>query len=151
MSVVVRNQIDGRAYVLAKGADSEIMSRLSPDSQTGALKSRVDREARRFGRLGLRTLCFAMRELSAEELATTANWLETEDVQTIQNLCEKDLTLLGCTGLEDKLQDEVAECIKDFKDAGIKVWMLTGDSGPTASSIARICGIFQNDENVSSF
>ena len=61
------------------------------------------------------------------------------------------MTLLGCTGLEDKLQDEVAECIKDFKDAGIKVWMLTGDSGPTASSIARICGIFQNDENVSSF
>ena len=34
--------------------------------------------------------------------------------------------------MEDLLQDRVQECIKDFKEAGIRVWMLTGDKGDTA-------------------
>jgi magnesium-transporting ATPase (P-type) len=40
---------------------------------------------------------------------------------------DKDIELIGVTGLEDVLQDRVAECINDFKEAQIKVWMLTGD------------------------
>lgn len=34
---------------------------------------------------------------------------------------------MGSTAVEDKLQDEVPECIADFLKADIKVWMLTGD------------------------
>ena len=45
---------------------------------------------------------------------------------------EKDYLLLGITGVEDTLQDNVIECIRDFKDAGINVWMLTGDKLETA-------------------
>lgn len=40
---------------------------------------------------------------------------------------DRDIELIGVTGLEDVLQDRVAECIRDFKEAHIKVWMLTGD------------------------
>jgi P-type E1-E2 ATPase len=47
---------------------------------------------------------------------------------------ERDLKILGCTGMEDVLQDGVIECIQDFKNnAGLKVWMLTGDKGETAT------------------
>jgi len=42
------------------------------------------------------------------------------------------LNILGITAVEDKLQDDVAECVQDFISAGIKVWMLTGDKGETA-------------------
>jgi P-type E1-E2 ATPase len=35
----------------------------------------------------------------------------------------------------------VKECIEDFRDAGIKVWMLTGDKGATAKEIAYSCGL----------
>ena len=45
---------------------------------------------------------------------------------------ESNLTLLGGTGVEDLLQDNVNKCIQDFRQAGIKVWMLTGDKGETA-------------------
>lgn len=45
---------------------------------------------------------------------------------------ESDLTLLGVSGVEDMLQDNVKECIQDFREAGIKVWMLTGDKDLTA-------------------
>lgn len=55
---------------------------------------------------------------------------------------ESDLELLGVTGLEDLLQDNVKDCIRDFKTANIKVWMLTGDKEETAHSVAIACGIF---------
>ena len=48
---------------------------------------------------------------------------------------ENDLFLLGATALEDKLQEGVPEVIEDFNNAGIKVWMLTGDKLETAENI----------------
>lgn len=47
--------------------------------------------------------------------------------------CESGLTMLGVTGVEDLLQDDVKACIVDFKSAGCKVWILTGDKGATAN------------------
>jgi P-type E1-E2 ATPase len=35
----------------------------------------------------------------------------------------------------------VSECIADFRDAGIRVWMLTGDKGATAKEIAYSCAL----------
>lgn len=62
------------------------------------------------------------------------------------------MELLGVTGVEgkfiavvkhikiDKLQDEVAETIERFKQAGMQVWMLTGDKIETACCIAVSAG-----------
>lgn len=50
---------------------------------------------------------------------------------------ERDLRLLGATGIEDKLQDGVPETIADLKRAGIKMWVATGDKLET--SIGAIC------------
>ena len=52
---------------------------------------------------------------------------------------ESDFTLLGATAVEDKLQDEVPETIKDLQTAGIKIWMLTGDKFETAENIGFSC------------
>ena len=40
---------------------------------------------------------------------------------------EKNLTLLGATVIEDRLQDLVPETLADLLKANIKVFMLTGD------------------------
>ena len=45
---------------------------------------------------------------------------------------------------EDELQDEVNETLKDFSEAGIKLWVLTGDKKDTAKSIAYSCGLFDD-------
>lgn len=37
------------------------------------------------------------------------------------------MDLIGITGVEDKLQDQVANTIEALRMGGIKVWMLTGD------------------------
>ncbi|GJJ73727.1 phospholipid-translocating ATPase [Entomortierella parvispora] len=54
---------------------------------------------------------------------------------------ERDLILLGGTGIEDRLQDGVPETIRLLKRAGIKVWMLTGDKMETAISIGVSTGL----------
>lgn len=50
-----------------------------------------------------------------------------EKVNDAYEEIEKNLKLLGATGIEDKLQDGVPECIERLAHAGIKFWILTGD------------------------
>ena len=49
---------------------------------------------------------------------------------------ERDLELLGLTGVEDKLQDDVKSTLELLRNAGVKIWMLTGDKVETATCIA---------------
>ena len=49
---------------------------------------------------------------------------------------ENEYYLLGCSAIEDELQDKVPEVIQNFIDIGIKVWVLTGDNPDTSISIA---------------
>jgi phospholipid-translocating ATPase len=49
---------------------------------------------------------------------------------------ENDLELLGVTGVEDKLQPHVKPSLELLRNAGIKIWMLTGDKVETARCVA---------------
>jgi phospholipid-transporting ATPase len=48
-------------------------------------------------------------------------------VDSVGEQVEKNLRLLGCTAIEDKLQEGVPQCIKTLAQAGIRLWVLTGD------------------------
>jgi len=57
---------------------------------------------------------------------------------------ENDYKLLGSTAVEDNLQTDVPETIKDLNKANIKVWMLTGDKEETAVNIGYSAGLLSN-------
>lgn len=61
---------------------------------------------------------------------------------------ESNLTLLGATVVEDKLQDEVPETLQALQDADIKVWMLTGDKLETAQSIGFSCQLLSEGMDI---
>jgi P-type E1-E2 ATPase len=61
----------------------------------------------------------------------------------LEEILEKEFTLIGSTAIEDKLQDNVKETIVKLRKAGIKVWMLTGDKKETAVNIGKSCGLIQ--------
>ena len=63
----------------------------------------------------------------------------------IFNLMEKDMTLLGSTAIEDQIDDNVPDAIKDFVQIGIKIWLITGDKKDTSLSIAYGCKLFSHD------
>ena len=60
-------------------------------------------------------------------------------LDAVYDRVERELTLLGATAVEDKLQDEVRETITVLKQAGIKIWMMTGDKFETAENVAISC------------
>jgi P-type E1-E2 ATPase len=55
------------------------------------------------------------------------------------------LELIGSTAIEDKLQDNVADTIQFMKEAGIKVWVLTGDKIETAINIGYSSGLLDDN------
>merc|ERR550514_1070645 len=61
------------------------------------------------------------------------------EINKLMDAIETDLTLLGATAIEDKLQDGVPAAIADLAVAGISTWMLTGDKEETAINIAHAC------------
>jgi phospholipid-translocating ATPase len=97
---------------------------------------------------GLRTLVLAYRTLDPEWFE---NWqfklkkaqlaLSGKDrlLEVVASELETDLTLLGSTGIEDRLQPHVAQTIGFIREAGIKLWVLTGDKVETAINIGYSC------------
>ena len=107
-----------------------------------------------FAREGLRTLCIAQKELKEEEyqewnkrhdLAAAAIVDREDKLETVSDEMERDLTLLGGTAIEDRLQDGVPDTIALLGDAGIKLWVLTGDKVETAINIGFSCNLLNND------
>ena len=65
-------------------------------------------------------------------------------MEAVAQELEQDFELLGATAIEDKLQDEVADTIFQLKEAGLKVWVLTGDKIETAINIGYSCKLLSN-------
>jgi len=56
--------------------------------------------------------------------------------------------LIGSTAIEDKLQEDVGEVIHDIKQAGVKLWVLTGDKIETAINIGFSCKLIDIEMEV---
>lgn len=152
MSAIIRMS-DGRIFLYCKGADSVIYSRLKRGEQT-ALRKTTAEHLELFAREGLRTLCIARKEISESDyqawnkehdIAAAAIVDRDDKLEKVSDAIERDLTLLGGTAIEDRLQDGVPDTIALLADAGIKLWVLTGDKVETAINIGFSCNLLNND------
>ncbi|XP_046430258.1 phospholipid-transporting ATPase VD isoform X1 [Neodiprion fabricii] len=153
MSIVVRHPHTREIVMYTKGADSTLMSSLNPndDESTSNLASKIRQQLHSYARQGLRTLAMARRTLTLLEFET---WLQRHNEAELATenrerrlrdsyaSLESHLTLLGATGIEDKLQTGVPEAIAALIGAGIVVWVLTGDKPETAVNIAYSARLF---------
>ncbi|CAH8875039.1 unnamed protein product [Trichobilharzia szidati] len=111
----------------------------------------VMKQVTEFATLGLRTLVMGVRLVTFEQWTQLKQQLDTargmmdgrqKELTSAYNDIESKLTLIGCTGIEDMLQDGVPDTIKALREAGIKVWVLTGDKEETAVNISYLAGHF---------
>lgn len=136
MSALIRCP-DGKIKLYCKGADTVILERL------GSNNPYVDSTCvllEEYATEGLRTLCIAYRDIPEDEYvawckiydkaATTIN-NRTDELDKAAELIETNLILLGATAIEDKLQDGVPDTIHTLAQAGVKIWVLTGDRQET--------------------
>lgn len=153
MSVVIRFP-DNSVKVLVKGADTSILTILRKDHDNDDITLATHHHLTEYSSLGLRTLVLAAKDLTNEELekwqlmyedATTSLADRSLKLRETALFVESNLRLLGATGIEDKLQEGVPETIECLRQAGIKVWVLTGDKQETAISIALSCKLLTPD------
>ncbi|KAF2970359.1 hypothetical protein GQX73_g3250 [Xylaria multiplex] len=106
----------------------------------------LDEETANMAREGLRTLVVGRKRLSLDQYqgfsrgyqdaGVSINGREAAMQRVIARFLENDLELLGVTGVEDKLQKDVKPSLELLRNAGIKIWMLTGDKVETARCVA---------------
>ena len=132
----------GRQLAITKGAPLEVLQRcgtwLSPDGLlplTDAARQEAVRANDALASRGFRVIGVALRPGGVE-----LQELEPEAL-------EDNLALVGLVGLYDPPRPEVAEAIRQCRQAGIKVTMVTGDYGLTAQAIARQIGLLDAPVN----
>ena len=152
MSSIVRTP-DGKIILFCKGADSIIYSRLKAGEQQQMRKTTAE-HLEMFAREGLRTLCVAAKEIPEDvyqqwniqhDAAAAAVENREDKLEEVADVMERELTLLGGTAIEDRLQDGVPDSIALLGNAGIKLWVLTGDKVETAINIGFSCNLLNND------
>ncbi|ORC90848.1 phospholipid-translocating P-type ATPase (flippase) [Trypanosoma theileri] len=167
MGVIVEEKSTGIIYYFVKGADDRILEmRTKPSSSPLGMGSRTRRMSwqdtlnshlETYAMQGLRTLVVAEKKIEKEELQSFLSQVKAaeltlhgrrEKLQELRSKMETGVQITGITAIEDKLQDSVKETVQDFLQAGIKVWMLTGDKVQTAEQIALSCGLYNPSNRV---
>ena len=154
MSIILKDA-NGQIIVFCKGADSSVLNNLHPSCLTDASRDVAQRSVVEYASQQYRTLCLAYREIDEatyQQFTEDYNAVQTvlgKTDEMVDKVCltiESQLWLIGITGYEDKLQDGVAETIKFLTDAGVIVWMLTGDKLETGIEIGKTCGLADGAE-----
>ena len=148
MGILLRHIASDQHLFFLKGADSVLVKVLISSEELIFAQENCENLSKE----GLRTLVLSIKTISREDYL---KWKYTFK-QASQNLnnrnenqkncidqLEKNMSLLGVTAVKDLLQEDVKICITNIRNAGIKIWMLTGDKLETAKCIAISTG-FKN-------
>ena len=106
---------------------------------------------------GCRTFVIAMRILTEDEYKVFTDCFfeaHTDEVDTklrinkVVDSLESHLTLLGGAFIEDFLPEKIEEAISNIKDAGIKIWTMTGDKVSNSYNVGLATGIINKDNEI---
>lgn len=118
-------QHDGEIIIAAKGSPEKILSICKLDEKE--LKT-AENKALEMSKQGLRVIAVGfMKPKSAEEIP--------------ESLTDCSLTFCGLIGLSDPPRESIKDDIKQCIKASVRVVMITGDNGITASAIAKKIGM----------
>ena len=144
MATVVRTGEHNRNLLYVKGAPEYMMKRSTKvrmrdhfaDIET--VKPEVDKKLAEYQSKAMRTLGFAYKELTDDEIDTI-----------FQNgkLQSEDLCFLGIVGIIDPIRDDVSDSIQDCLNAGIGIKIVTGDTPGTAKEIGRQIGLWTESDS----
>ncbi|KAI8898209.1 hypothetical protein BC833DRAFT_590681 [Globomyces pollinis-pini] len=138
------NGHDSRQFVFVKGASEIVLKCCSQYlSKSGKILPMTDDVRTYYTGVIDKFAGRALRTISGAFKATPLGQNDVDENGKIND--EADLILIGIVGIEDPLRDEVPLAVARCQKAGVVVRMVTGDSAPTARSIATGCGILSAD------
>ena len=145
MGIILKNRKHGHIIYYLKGAENVMMRFVKPDSVTT-----ISEHAENLATKGLRTLVLTEKLISQEDFdewnkeyeeAKTSMEDRQKKIAEVVAKLENNMEFLCVTGVEDLLQNDVATTIDNLRNAGMKVWMLTGDKVETATCISISAGL----------
>jgi phospholipid-transporting ATPase len=164
MSVVVENKHENKIEIIMKGADMMILQRVKKDGNGKPIGFENEdtpsyQQLNAFSKDGLRTLCVAskdLKDLNSSDECWYDGWKKRfaaaacaiDDREAMTAACgeeiEIDMDYLGITAVEDLLQEGVPDTIELLRQAGLAVWVLTGDKVETAIDIGYSCRLLDH-------
>ncbi|PAD65665.1 calcium-translocating P-type ATPase, SERCA-type [Bacillus siamensis] len=131
MMTVIAEDKEKKRFVITKGAPDVLIDRSSHMMHGGRSapfseekKAEAEAVLKELASQALRTIAIAYKPLNPGEKPTMEQ-------------AEKNLTILGLSGMIDPPRPEVRQAIKECREAGIKTVMITGDHVETAKAIAK--------------
>ncbi|WP_408954682.1 HAD-IC family P-type ATPase [Natroniella sp. ANB-PHB2] len=94
---------------------------------------KINTQIKEMGNKALRVMGFACKKLDYKP--------------TTDHMIEEGLTFIGLTGMIDPPRSKVKDAIKQCRQAGIKVIMITGDHKRTAKAIGKKLNLFDPTKN----
>ena len=152
MGIVLKNKKYGHIIFYLKGAEN-VMTKFVKKEYISFIKENAENLAVK----GLRTLVLTQKVLTQNEYdkweleyneACSSMEKRKEKMAEIVSKLENNLDFLCVTGVEDLLQDDVVSTIDSLRNAGMKVWMLTGDKVETATCISISAGIKSKNQKL---
>ena len=152
MGIILKNKKYGHIIYYLKGAEN-VMMKFVKENYIGYIKENAENLATK----GLRTLVLTQKIISEEEFdiwnkeyneALVSMKNRKENISKVISKLENNMEFLCVTGVEDLLQDEVANTIDNLRNAGMKVWMLTGDKVETATCISISAGLKSKNQKI---
>lgn len=137
--IVVKNCDDDKIYMYVKGTRQSLLELYEEDHHHDEVLD------------GYRTVFMGYKEMKKTESKrfsleyTTAKTspLNKEDrIEAVFEKYEKNLVYLGFVGLEDPVSDKTRSTVKLLKQAGIKFWVVSGDSEESTLTAAHAADIF---------
>uniref|UniRef100_A0AAR2JJX9 Phospholipid-transporting ATPase n=1 Tax=Pygocentrus nattereri TaxID=42514 RepID=A0AAR2JJX9_PYGNA len=153
MGIIVRDESTGEITFYMKGADV-VMSGIVQYNDW------LEEECGNMAREGLRVLVVAKKSLTEEQYQDfEARYVQAKlsvhdrslKVATVIESLEMEMELLCLTGVEDQLQADVRPTLEILRNAGIKVWMLTGDKLETATCTAKNAHLVTRNQDIHVF
>ncbi|CRG97939.1 cation-transporting ATPase 1, putative [Plasmodium gallinaceum] len=135
MSVIVKNVENEKHYLFCKGSPEKIkelcLKNKIPDDYDDILQ--------KYAKLGMRIISLSYKELDS---------YNHNILNITRNSLEKNLSFLGFLIFANKLKNSAYDIINNLKSSGCHCIMSTGDNILTSISVAKQCGII--NENIES-
>uniref|UniRef100_A0A8C5HNC3 Phospholipid-transporting ATPase n=1 Tax=Gouania willdenowi TaxID=441366 RepID=A0A8C5HNC3_GOUWI len=153
MGIIVRDESTGEITFYMKGADVVMAGIVQYNDW-------LEEECGNMAREGLRVLVVAKKSLTEEQYQDfETRYLQAKisvhdrslKVATVIESLEMEMELLCLTGVEDQLQTDVRPTLEILRNAGIKVWMLTGDNLETATCTAKNAHLITRNQDIHTF
>lgn len=146
MSVIVNKEGTDEYWLYTKGADTQMLAEMTLNKN---FFSTVNSHLYNFAIEALRTLVFAKKRLTLEkvkeyqsrfdDISSSISESRDQDLTDLFKEIESGFEYVGCSAIEDKLQDNVGDTIEGLIRGNIRFWVLTGDKKETAIEIGKSC------------